>query len=451
MTAGEVRLREWEGRSPSDPAGGDLRGRCLDDAGRSLAETLRAGGRLEVRELRAGLEVRSFAYVGRVRLGDLTVTVVPKIDPATLLALFSYAYGLRDVGLHGRAGYALESTLLHDLLIEVFHQEVEGLLRRGLPRRYRARRELLASPHGRIDLAALAARGLPEATLPCEHHERSEDWEAHRVLLAGLHLAAGLTDTPDLRARLRRLAARLDDRVSPIALHGRNIAEAIRGLDRTTRVCEPALRLVEALYDARALSLDGAPAGTLPGFLFDMNRFFQALLSRFLRENLPGAEVEDERALRHFMRYAPDANPRARRAPMPRPDFTVRDGRRVVALLDAKYRDLWAKELPQEMLYQLAIYALSEAGGASATILYPAVDDAAREARVEIHGAREGWARAAVVLRPVNLRALLALVCEEESTSLTARRQAFAQRLALGEASGALTRAEGVRRSAASP
>lgn len=432
MTAREARLREWEVRSPTDLIGNELRGCCLDDTGRSLAESLRAGKRLEVRELRAGLEVRSFAYVGRVRLGELTITIVPKIDPTTLLALVSYTYGLRDIGLHGNAAYALDGTSLHELLIEALYHEMEGLLRRGLPRRYRAQREALASPRGRIDLVALATRNLPDGTLPCEHHERSEDWEAHRILLAGLHLAAELTETPDLRVRLRQIAGRLDDRVSPIVLHGRAIAEAIRGLDRTTRVCEPALRLVESLYDARALSLDGVPTETLPGFLFDMNRLFQDLLSRFLRENLAGVEVEDERELRHFMRYAPNANPRGRKAPTPQPDFTVHDGHRVVAILDAKYRDLWTKELPREMLYQLAIYALSEVGGASATILYPTLDGAARDARIEVHGSREGWGRAAVVLRPVNLRALRALVCEEETTTLRERRQAFARQLTFG-------------------
>jgi len=165
-----------------------------------------------------------------------------------------------------------------------------------------------------------------------------------------------------------------------------------------------ALALIELLLDGQGVALDEEGSRVrLKGFLFDMNRFFQALLSRFLRENLSGVEVHDEHRLKGMFRYRPGENPLGRRDPVLRPDFVLMRGRQTVAVLDAKYRDLWEQPLPREMLYQLALYALGRTGERASAILYPAVEAAAREQTIVIQEPVRGGERARVTLRPVNL------------------------------------------------
>jgi 5-methylcytosine-specific restriction enzyme subunit McrC len=160
-----------------------------------------------------------------------------------------------------------------------------------------------------------------------------------------------------------------------------------------------------------------------------MNRFFQALLSRFLGEYLTDYRVEDEHRLRGMMEYLPDFNPRRRRAPSPRPDFAVFSEQTLCALLDAKYRDLWGRDLPREMLYQLSIYALSMPRDRRAIILYPTESPEAREAVVGIREPIYGGSSAWVVLRPVHLVRLDTLLAQNTTSR---HRASYAKWLAFG-------------------
>ena len=162
-----------------------------------------------------------------------------------------------------------------------------------------------------------------------------------------------------------------------------------------------------------------------------MNRFFQMLVGRFLKDNLPELAVHSEHRLKGMLAYLPGWNPRRQQAPVPRPDFVVSAGAKVEAILDAKYRDLWENTLPRDMLYQLAIYALGHEGG-TATILYPTVHDQAMEARIEVRDPVLGARRALVVLRPVSLDRLEALISTKQTAAVLRERRLFAHELVFG-------------------
>jgi len=167
---------------------------------------------------------------------------------------------------------------------------------------------------------------------------------------------------------------------------------------------------------------------TVAGFLFDMNRFYQTLVARFLGDHLSDHEVQEEASLNDVLRCLPTMNPQGRSSLRPRPDFVVHQRGQVRALLDAKYRDLWEHELPRDMLYQLSLYALSQPRGATAAILYPTTATEAREAVLEIRDPVGGRAQGFVAVRPLVLSRLATAL--EEPTGRLARQ--LAAELAFG-------------------
>jgi len=427
-----IRLREWQS-APPDPDS-PTHGRLLpqDPATRSLTESLSREGILDIQELRGGLHLKAFSFVGFLSIGDLRIVIEPKIHGMELMNLLRYAYGLRDLRLLTQVAPSIgKDPSFLDLLIQQLLAECQELIARGLYRRYEPVVARLASPRGRLDLQALARDGMISAELPCRYHPRVENCLHNQVLLAGLRLAAEIARDRDLRSELRRTAPILENEVSRISVNPATIERLRRQMNRLTIAYEPAISLIEILLDSSGVSLQGAPRELrVPGFLFDMNRFFQRLLGRFLRENLPDDHyVEEEKVIKGMMAYSPEYNPRDCHAPALKPDYCVKTKDGKTLLLDAKYRDLWSENLPAEMLYQLAIYALSQKPQGRATILYPTMDSAARDSVVRIYEPSSGNRRAEVVQRPVNLGDLAKLLPPGHGISDTRERQQFALNL----------------------
>lgn len=445
ITAIGIELTEWDGTGPIK----DRRLKTLSLAG-DVAAQMRAKvlrGRLDIRESYDGLEISTTSFVGRVDVGPLRIVVRPKLPALPLTRLLRYAYGLRDLGM------PLDETAapttrhgLHDILVALLLAEAEELLHRGLARQYVPRVEALDSPRGRILIRELARQGgAVQARLPCRHMERRADWLLNQVLHAGLDMAAGITADTGLRHRAHRLAARFDGVAGRAGLVRSDLDRAEQMLTRLTAVYAPALGIIRLLLDAQGMAFEPpGQAQRVPGFLFDMNLFFQRLLSRFLHEHLPaGQQIEDERTVRGVFAYAPNANPLKRAAPSVRPDYALVQDGALVRFLDAKYRDTWNHGCPTEWLYQLSTYALASPDRVS-VLLYATMADNACEERMEVRPAVpwSGQPSATFVLRPAALGGLAQLVVPDARASRSLKQQQYASELVSVGAAGRRTFSE---------
>ncbi len=434
MTRLRVTLKEWQTLRPD--RGNHLAGvGFAEEKDRLLAERLTSDGRIGILELARGLELRTTSFVGRLCLGGIEITIQPKLTGTPLLSLLRYAYGLRHLDLYHQeqVTYSVEHCNFQDLLIRQLIAETEEIVARGPHRDYFAVDADLASPRGRVNFTRhLSDFPWTKATLPCQYHPRIEDNPLNQAMLGGLRYAVGITADIDLRTQLNRLRKVLGATVTEKRLDRKLLVAGERTMDRRTTVYRSTLNILRLLLDSNGIALDDeAGTVTLPGFLFDMNRFFQALLSRFLREHLTDAVLHDEYRLKTLYSYALGRNPRRKKAPTPRPDFVIMKNGRMRAVLDAKYRDLWSESLPREMLYQLSLYALGRTGeDHTAVILFPTVDDFASEQILCIKDPVQGGEQGRVVLRPVNLLELERLI--RLGRGAIPQRSALAEVLAYG-------------------
>jgi 5-methylcytosine-specific restriction enzyme subunit McrC len=428
-----ISMDEWQTLGPSEAS---FLGGLMPNFDKRTEEIVaKLSDKLEILEFRSGVEVRASSWVGRVTLGDLTITVRPKITGLPLLNLLRYAYSLRDLEMFTPTGYGASAETFQDLIIEQLANETTELLSRGLHRDYLRFDTELASPTGRIHFGQFAhGYAAAKSVVLCTYYNRSEAVLLNRVLLAGLRLAGRVSTDNQLCARVYRLAQILEASVPTMSLRKANIDEARRIIDRRSTAYSSALTLIEMLVNGMGISLAELSDGIqLSGFLFDMNVFFQALISRFLREELPEFSIQDEHRLKEIFEYDRANNPQRRRAVVPRPDFAVTADGNVMEFLDAKYRNLWETRLPRDMLYQLAIYALSKNSGVPrSTILYPTLAANAVEQVVLLKDPIFGHKRAEIILRPVNLLEMEGLIRPRQGAVVARKRHEFAHRLAFG-------------------
>lgn len=405
MTKETININEWKNEFFENRV-------LLDDEARKIAKELTDKGIVEIVELKNGLSIKTSSYVGCIQIGDLQINIHPKLNGMPLYKLLRYAYGLRDLKLLNMANHNIDEFSFFDLLIYELYVEANDLLRKGIQKSYIQKSENLTAPRGCINIRKLCSQGKSnQNSLPCKYFDRNEDNILNRIMLAGLKLGLKLVFNKSLKIKIQRLCNFMDDDISDIKLNRDTLKLAKNNINRLTGRYSSLIEIINILYQSQGIELNNkSDLVNLSGYFFDMNLFFEILVGRLIENCDEKYTVKNQFKLHGMFNYDLDFNDCKRKSPTSRPDFILMKQDEIVKIFDAKYRDLWERNLPSYMLYQLGIYALSSLGNNTSTIIYPCMNDKATIQKININNPISGTKMASVILKPLNLFELSKLV-----------------------------------------
>lgn len=350
------------------------------DCGRAELQALdELQQRLGVEMLRIGVrrgrcELKASQHVGLLRVGRLTIQVLPKIyrddpDPRrcvrrasrNLLALLEGA-GQVPVYQPGSAPLWHRRQDWFELLTNLFAVQLRQAWQRGPWRGYQAVEEEGTTLRGRWRLAEQMRRPGREHVLAMTYDQFTTDSPVHRLLRYVVERLWLRTCDPKNRRLLNDLR-RLFEEVTLLTQIEPEWFDQVT-LPPWQEDLRPLLNLARLFLDGESVQLTGGDLSTF-ALVFDMNRVFEGFVVRLLLRH-------QRLLLPPPLRWA-ELLPRAQGATLPlaqaagqpvftlRPDLLVRQGECFPLLVDVKYRLLDEESrslgVAADDFYQMLAYA----------------------------------------------------------------------------------------------
>ncbi len=349
-----------------------------------IAATARAstfsgtGGRGVLEHGRKGLRARG--VVGVIATPDCQLEILPKIEGAgesdpekaelrrRLIHMLAMAWNIRiDAGALTRLGWQRDTIL--ELLIRLFCGKLVDAVRLGMPRQYLDSEDDLPTLRGRLDVTRqFSARAASPQKLACRFDALSPDIALNQVMRAAIGKLSRLAQAPDNQRALRELSFAYADisEVSTGALRWDLIV-----LDRTNRRWHELLSLARLLLGDRHQQTS---AGSIDGhaLLFEMNVLFEEYVARSLARALAGTDLRVSAQGGHRDCLFEGETGRFRT----RPDLIIRRGRRIVLIIDTKWKRITPRiDDPKRGVSQADVYQLMAYGRVyecpNVVLLYP--------------------------------------------------------------------------------
>ena len=285
--------------------------------------------------------------VGALEVGDLSISIQPKLRVPRVLYLASYAIGrikFREEGFD----YAAEPTLV-EALVPVFAAAARRAFAHGLLRGYRIEEQALQTVRGRIRVEDQIRRRFG-APVPVEvrYDDFTVDVLPNRLVKAAASRLLGLRIHARSRVKLAGVLAHLED-VGLVEFRSGDLPEV--RFDRLNEHYREVVELARLILRHTSIETERGNVRAV-GFLVDMNVVFQEFVTRALRQELGLSERtfrSDKRILDIWLDNAKSVRLE--------PDLSWWDGHDCRFVGDAKYKKVKDDRVPNADLYQLLAYA----------------------------------------------------------------------------------------------
>jgi 5-methylcytosine-specific restriction enzyme subunit McrC len=386
-----LKLSEWKTK--------ELPGVTLSDQDRKLAAQLGGErGRVDVDELRTGVRVKAYSWVGIVRFENFEVHILPKLagDNLKLVEMLAFTSGIdalrRNIG--ARQLRPEHSDHLLDLLALLLAQACERIVASGLLHDYVEQETDLPVLRGRLLADKQIRQRMGQINrLECRYDDLNSDILENQILAAALTACRTRVSQPAVRLRVRRLHMLFSATCSSAGL---DLQEARGALiyNRLNQHYKQAHELAWLVLNGLGINdlLVSGPTRSF-AFLLDMNRLFELFVFRFVEHILcdRAYRVHYQRRDRSIIWDITHKRPYTRVVPDLLIETDLPNPQRLV--VDAKYKIYDERRLSTADIYQGFLYAYAynsrEATTPETLLLYPASRHGAPPVRLQIRSAAQ--------------------------------------------------------------
>ena len=238
--------------------------------------------------------IRLKQYVGIIQVDHLTIEILPKTDKNTssanwkrfLLSMLK-ACGRIKAYSTGFASVKKQNLNLLDVYFDLFLSEVEGLLRRGLVKKYRKKTGNLSVLKGRLKFAGnIRENAIHKERFYTSHQVYDHNHLLNQVIACALNIVEGFSSGNYLYDRCKRALFGFPE-TSSVRFTKKQLDGIV--LNRKTRPYADALSL------AKLIILNYSPdisAGRekMISLLFDMNKLWEEFVFVEIKRALSGSE-----------------------------------------------------------------------------------------------------------------------------------------------------------------